>query len=306
MIDSGIVTFILQIAGAILIFGLFCSTIVEIVAALINKRARVLRAGVQELVNDPKFDGLAKILYEHPLVQPRHISGRKFPYPSYIDPYLFAGALMDVTGISALIGAAALGVTEPAKSWPTVAALREAIDAKIDSKYNFWFKQLLIGITERSTGNPLEIRREIATWFERGMDRVSGVYKRWAQFMSFVVGLTAAVIFNINAISVMKYISMYPTVDSMLKDSMSALKGTDQKDQIYQIAQYMTLKSGLFPLGWPLADHWSWFALFSGWLLTSLTSIFGAPLWFDVLQKMAGIRGTGASPLDKLRNKGAV
>jgi hypothetical protein len=33
-----------------------------------------------------------------------------------------------------------------------------------------------------------------------------------------------------------------------------------------------------------------------GWLLTASSALFGAPFWFDLLQKFVQLRGTGGKP----------
>ena len=34
----------------------------------------------------------------------------------------------------------------------------------------------------------------------------------------------------------------------------------------------------------------------AGWLITAGTTLFGAPFWFDLLQRAVQLRGTGAKP----------
>ena len=53
------------------------------------------------------------------------------------------------------------------------------------------------------------------------------------------------------------------------------------------------------PIGWqsfpPRLD--SAFAMqVAGWLLTASTALFGAPFWFDLLQRTVQMRGTGEKP----------
>jgi hypothetical protein len=53
------------------------------------------------------------------------------------------------------------------------------------------------------------------------------------------------------------------------------------------------------PIGWEAfppklsAD----FALqVAGWMITASTALFGAPFWFDLMQRVVRMRGTGAKP----------
>jgi hypothetical protein len=34
----------------------------------------------------------------------------------------------------------------------------------------------------------------------------------------------------------------------------------------------------------------------AGWLMTALTALFGAPFWFDLMQRVVRMRGTGDKP----------
>ena len=41
--------------------------------------------------------------------------------------------------------------------------------------------------------------------------------------------------------------------------------------------------------------------------MTAIASVFGAPFWFDILQKLVQVRGTGAKPTaDRDKDKAGV
>jgi hypothetical protein len=42
-----------------------------------------------------------------------------------------------------------------------------------------------------------------------------------------------------------------------------------------------------------------------GWLITALSTLFGAPFWFDLLQTVIRLKGAGPSPVEKVDGKGA-
>jgi len=42
-----------------------------------------------------------------------------------------------------------------------------------------------------------------------------------------------------------------------------------------------------------------------GWIITALASLFGAPFWFDTLQQVIRLKGSGPSP-DEKTNKTAA
>ena len=53
-------------------------------------------------------------------------------------------------------------------------------------------------------------------------------------------------------------------------------------------------------VGWfkgPMPDSaQSWFIALTSWLLVSAATLFGASFWFDILQRIVQIRGTGLEP----------
>jgi hypothetical protein len=36
-----------------------------------------------------------------------------------------------------------------------------------------------------------------------------------------------------------------------------------------------------------------------GWLITAFATLFGAPFWFDTLQRIVRLKGSGPSPAEK-------
>jgi hypothetical protein len=70
------------------------------------------------------------------------------------------------------------------------------------------------------------------------------------------------------------------------------------------------------PIGWP---HGFWYndketllsagefgIAFLGWLIAAFSTLFGAPFWFDLLQNVVRLKGTGPSPKEKVDGKGAA
>jgi len=89
-----------------LFLSLICSAINEGIASLINKRGKNLFEGVKNLLNDPKFTGLAQQLYTHGLVDgiSQEAANPEKPnrYPSYMPSNTFALALLDILGSQGL------------------------------------------------------------------------------------------------------------------------------------------------------------------------------------------------------------
>jgi hypothetical protein len=60
------------------------------------------------------------------------------------------------------------------------------------------------------------------------------------------------------------------------------------------------------PIGWtsfPPVLNADFLLQVAGWLMTASTTLFGAPFWFDLLQRAVQMRGTGTKPDER---RGAV
>ena len=253
------------------------SSLYEAFASMIKLRARSLLDGVKELLNDPGFTGLARDVYHHALVNPRSSGagdGALTPaaampatVPSYIEPRAFAIALIDTIQ----------------KTPEGFQHLRERIDGLQDRQ----LRTLLQGILDRADGKIENIEGAIARWFDAGMNRVSGAYKRQAQLFTFLIALLIAAAFNVDSFHLFKTLWLHPGAAASI-GAGSATEGTKQAlDALFTL-----------PVGWDHApaSAGAGLLLFCGWLVTAISVLFGAPFWFDLLQRLVNLRGTGRKP----------
>lgn len=248
------------------------SSLYEAVASMFKLRARSLLDGVKALLNDPSFTGLARDVYQHALVNPRS-SGTgegttaRATIPSYIDPRSFAIALIDAVQ----------------KAPEGFQHLRERIDALPDQQ----LRTMLQGLWNRADGKVENVEAALARWFDDGMNRVSGVYKRQAQLFTFVIALVIAGLFNVDSFHLFKTLWVHPGATASI-GAGSATEGGK-----VALAALFTL-----PVGWIEAPETAvaGLMLFCGWLVTATSVLFGAPFWFDLLQRLVNLRGTGGKP----------
>jgi hypothetical protein len=264
-----------------LVFAFFVSTIVEAIASLMRWRACTLIEGMKELLNDRQFNGLALRLYNHPRINPlgsgfaTSESDLKYA-PDYIDSKQFGDALISVTNIAR----------------ETPGELEAAIDTNIT---NPRLNDLLKDISSRTGGDLDKIRDELADWFDASMDSISGTYKRKTEVWSFVVGLTLAVGLNFSLFAFETSLWRQPMIERMMPTT------TITAGDALQFVSNMQL-----PLGWTLERlqrllRVDGIGIAAGWLMTALTTVFGAPLWFDGLQQIARLKGSGPSPAKRSR-----
>lgn len=249
--------------------SLLASAINEAIASLLRLRARALLGGIKQLLNDPAFEGLARELYNHALVNPRDAgqarSERDLRHlPSYIPSRGFALALIET-----LQGASG-----------EAAALRARLDTVSDPQ----LKRLLLGMYQRAAGDIASLQQAIADWFDAGMERVSGAYKRRTQAISFGVALLVAALFNIDALQLFRSLWVHPALVAALPLADTPTRMSDAIQALNQL-----------PIGWQSVPGTltAWALTICGWLVTASSALFGAPFWFDLLQRLTRLRGTG-------------
>ena len=382
-----------------LLLSLICSAVRESIEGRLKSRALHLERGIRELLRDTDSTQLARKLYEHPLVyslypgiydasaNPRGefrglswlwatiwswLPGTKpTNLPSYIPARNFALALLDLAGRGETYklahqnaNAAGQAVDTPL----TVAQIRASL-GKLDNPY-----------VERAVLTALDTARDdlelaiqnLQKWYDSGMDRVSGWYKRETQRILFMVGLIITVVLNVDTIDIVKHLAINtdarealveqattsmqdtaliarveterkkaaaskaaalatpaelapaPTASSPAKPAeTTAQEELDAKIKTAE-TQAKLLREQLFGLGLPLGwtevrkgaerrvactkaqagwidrtgcaawpyDLWLILAAIPGWLITAFAISFGAPFWFDMLNKMMVIRST--------------
>jgi hypothetical protein len=266
---------VLEVAiGLTFCFGtvaLIVTTLQEALASLFRLRANTLLAGVKSMLNDPQFDGLARAVYAHPLVNP-HTDGSAMDErslatrPSYIEPAHFAIALVD-------------------SLWKTPGdfmQLRSTIEAISDPQ----LRTAMLGMVGRAR-DLQQFQDMLAGWFDNAMARMSGAYKRSQLLISLLLSLLLAIMFNIDSIHLFRILWQQPALAAHLKDVPTALDPA-------VIDALMAL-----PIGWtrfPPVLNADFALQVVGWLITATTTLFGAPFWFDLMQRVVRMRATGAKP----------
>jgi len=250
--------------------ALVVTTLQEALAAAFRLRAGMLQDAIGRMLNDPGFDGMARVLYAHPLVNPRAgapAPGARLParlHPSYIEPANFAIALVDA-----------------------ICGKQGSLEADIAAVADPQLRRTLHTLYQQAGGDAQRFQAALAGWFETAMERLSGVYKRRQLLISFLVSLLLTILFNIDSIHLFQTLWQHPAMAAHITAVPDGLDA-DVMAQLW-----------VLPIGWqtfpPVLD--AAFALqASGWLVTAGTTLFGAPFWFDILQRAINLRGTGAKP----------
>jgi hypothetical protein len=316
MFSSTIFDVVFGLVSVFLAVSLFTSAVTEGLSTLVRLRARTLLSGVKQLLNDQQFEGLALSLYNHALVNPLSAGNTdpgKTPSikPSYIEPDQFALAFVDIlkqagdTAAKAEAAAAAGGTAPPADGAATpadeVASLKLSIETAIKKIGNQQIRATLTALYRKAGKDVDAFRDEIAAWFDAAMDRLSGVYSRYVKAISFVVALVLAGLLNADAIHVADTLWERPALaERLAKLDLPIVDKTHPETEATQLLKQI---EGVAPL-----LEWNGFGnderrhglgiafMILGWVVVAGAALFGAPFWFDVLQRFVQLRGTGPSP----------
>jgi hypothetical protein len=289
-----------------LLLSLICSSIREGIEALWKTRAGDLQCGIGELLQDREGVGLARALYEHPLVyglfKGAYTPGKTRNLPSYIPSRNFAVALLDIVarGPSAPAGAAA-GVPAAGAIASTALSV-ESLRAAVVKLQNAPVQRALLTAIDTAQGDLGRAQANVAAWFDSSMDRVSGWYKRRSQAIIFAVGLGLTVVVNADTLTVVESLVQ----DDAIRKAVIAEAGAVRDGSMTQAdaeARYAKLKGLGFPVGWNLGARCDLACIakavkdtapahIPGWLLTAFAISLGAPFWFDVLKRFMEVRST--------------
>ncbi len=228
--------------------------------------------------------------------------------PAYIPARTFAIALMDLLNESKAGGSDIMPSICKALQTPTA-----------EGKAYIALRALAL----RAGNDPEAFQTYLEDWYNDAMDRVSGWYKQHVQNIILIVAVLLSVTFNVDSVRVGRtlwiepalrqtlnaaadvFVQHPPAPDASLPPSTSpGLPGQKLRsavDAFNQVSADLDL-----PIGWhrTLPEYWntlrrpSWDNLRSllqavlGWLITAFALSFGAPFWFDTLNRFMIVRGT--------------
>lgn len=165
--------------------------------------------------------------------------------------------------------------------------------------------------------------KKLEGWFDESMERVSGWYKRQVQYILFVIGLALAISFNVNTIAIGRKLATDKKVrDAMVENAITYSKNNQKTntntnagpdsaqknfDEINKNLQAVDSNiNSLLGLGWANYKGPDCFCSkvsfiigqingesLIGYLILAIAVSLGAPFWFDMLNKLINLRGTG-------------
>jgi hypothetical protein len=230
--NSVILDVAIGLAFVYAVLGLMCTAVNEIIEGLLKKRAVHLERGIREMLADRKGTGLTQALYDHPLISslfngdyhPTDTPKRKLP--SYIPSRNFALALLDIAlpasaaNASGAAGATSLRRTPSQISIsapPTVTAVNVEVQpgganppsaaplkGAIDTLANEKVERALRTLVDAAGNDMAKARESIEQWYDSAMDRVSGQFKRYVQWVTLIMAILVVAALNADTIAISK------------------------------------------------------------------------------------------------------
>ena len=295
---------IISVVFVFLMFSLVVSAAREVFAAWLRLRSKMLKAGLNVLLNNLSDQKLADDFWSHPFIKAVQPSGDA---PSYIPSANIAAALLhiaagnksgeavDVTKLKALLAGL------PHKGLATIIAT---------------------AIEQSGAGATLiQVQASLEKWVDVSMERISSLYHRKTRTWLFLISLLTAAAMNVDTVTIWNRVQS----DKALRDSLVAqaatarlpatvqnvlkqVDGASQPDAAMNgdadvaaaAKQYRKNLDALTDLGLPIGWTDEALALYTGFwasvlhvlgiLASAFAASLGAPFWFDLLQRFMNVR----------------
>lgn len=277
MFDHPIIDVALGLMLFYIVLSLVVSSVQELLASAFGLRAKNLRAGIENLIDGPDAGAsFADKVYDHPLI--KNLAKAK-KLPSYVAPETLSAVLLEV-----------VAKDKVSKSYAacTPDEVRDLV-SKIDSKYPL--RGILDVFVDRADDPRQNLKQRLAEWFDEGMTRVSGWYKRKVKICLLVISALVTVVMNASSVQIATELWRNDALRTTIaQQAVDVADGARQK-----IGNDLRKQLELFPIGWCVRpDGWvAWGNTLLGWLITVAAVSLGAPFWFDLLGKVANLRGSG-------------
>jgi hypothetical protein len=154
---------------------------------------------------------------------------------------------------------------------------------------------------------------ELEKWFDRSMERATGVYKRNAKAVALLIGIATAVSINADSFHIATRLAVDPILRASITqtaDQLAADPNANFNESLGQVqtAVNQALDEIPFPLGYgevvvqqQQAAEQAWPLPFIprrllGWLISGFAISMGSTFWFNVLKQVVNVRNTGDKP----------
>lgn len=167
----------------------------------------------------------------------------------------------------------------------------------------------------RNSSDLAQFKTNLEAWFNDMMDISVDWYKKWTARIAFIIGLGLAILFNIDSVYIGEGLAQDEDLASEISQNATEKQGAldPKNDKTYDtrvvedgsgkhiennVGASKNTFNRLMPkdrINYKTCPYWA----LLGWVITALAISFGAPFWFDLLNKFIRFRGTmGSRPKD--------
>lgn len=322
------------VVGMIFIYFLFSiisSSAVEMILSGMKIRSEILGRWLLTIFNKPitQPDGeqvpLGQAIMDHCAITALSKDGKA---PSYIGAKNFTSALLEKVTYAANPKNVAANIDDLMNAIQQSSVLPTDLQ-RLLLTYANEAKQTYAAV-EKKTASEIDIfKNKIEHWYDTNMDRITGRLKlQYARPFTLAVAIATTLLLNADSIAIAKFLYGNPQVSKELAAqaiattsdsntikmvnalrlpandtaqlSQDSLINTIKKD-VAQIKSTKAVLTAYIPLGWNDDDFKGNVCMkmlkhVPGWAMTVLAIVMGAPFWFDLLNKIANLRGSGAKP----------
>lgn len=282
---------VLEVAiGLIFVYLLLstaCSGVKELIARLLELRAKTLEDAIRNMLADPNNEITTAILQNH-IIAGTVPAGEK---PPYISSRNFALALFDF-----------IAPTQPGQS-TTLAGLKAGA-----SKLPAPVQKAVMGLLDSAQGDADTARQRVENWYDDAMERVSGAYKRRAQTYIAVLGVVLCSALNADTLMIARELwgdqALRTAIVTQAQASSAKAQVSGACSDALKCATDAIRAAEVPPIGWAsdgvrsVPAGWEWVWKIIGILISSVAVAMGAPFWFSLLNKIVNLRLTGSPPPD--------
>lgn len=289
MLDNPIIDIGIGLLVLYVLLSLVVSSVQEWVASLFAMRSKNLHQGIKRLIGH-KY---AEKVYGHPKILNLSKKGRK---PSYIDTSTLSTVLLNIVAKDA---------KQKLFSECSPEEVRDMVN-QIDKDKDhplYGICDMFLDETDKNT----DARERLKKWFDEGMERISGWYKRKARLLTCLIAIAVTACLNASTVHISeslweKNVLRSYAVEEGSQTPSSTEAGQVEKDRFKHLLH--------FPIGWSCLSEkeegfggnkqWRWSCLprdasewtktLFGWFLTIAAISLGAPFWFDLLGKVANLK----------------
>ena len=327
------------IAGIIFVYFLLsivCSSVVEIILTGLKARSKLLEEWLYKIFDKQVQVGKTTVSLGQAIMDHCSVTGlsEKGKSPSYIDPANFTSALLEKLTFNpddpnSIANDLNTFINKIQQTNILSLELKRAL-----LSYAYETRDAYKSTANKTVSDVEMFRSKIENWYDTSMERLTGDFKRrFSRPATLVVAAVIVVLMNADSVNIAKY--LYSNPEARARVAAQAYQAAHDSTQAFnqKIASIQnandttvkqlqaTLQTGLdnindakaainenLPFGWEAAyfkTRLGFFDILSkilGLAVTTLAIMLGAPFWFDLLNKVTNLRGTGAKPANSSGN----